>query len=99
MGEITLDPASCEEANLRVRAAVYYTREMDGLRLPWFGKVWCNPPYSAGVIDQFVGALITNLEEIDQAIFLVNNATETKWGQQLLRVSSAACFLSGRVRY
>jgi len=24
----------------------YYTREDDGLASPWYGRVWCNPPYS-----------------------------------------------------
>lgn len=23
----------------------YYTREQDGLKQPWPGTVWCNPPY------------------------------------------------------
>lgn len=29
--------AKCEE---------YYTKEQDGLKCLWYGKVWCNPPYS-----------------------------------------------------
>ena len=45
MDDIDLDPASCEEANRFVRAPVYYTKEQNGLLLPWSGKIWLNPPY------------------------------------------------------
>lgn len=38
-----LDVAACEESHL---AATWYSREQNGLELPWFGSVWCNPPYS-----------------------------------------------------
>lgn len=44
LGEIDLDPASCAEANERVKAAKYYTEAENGLTLPWYGKIFCNPP-------------------------------------------------------
>ena len=27
------------------KCRLYYTRNQDGLRMPWSGTVWCNPPY------------------------------------------------------
>lgn len=27
------------------KCATYYTPEQDGLKQPWTGTVWCNPPY------------------------------------------------------
>ena len=28
---------------------VYYNKEQDGLKQPWYGNVWCNPPYGRHV--------------------------------------------------
>jgi ParB family chromosome partitioning protein len=44
LGSIDLDPASCDWANGRVRAAKYYTEYDNGLEQPWFGRVFLNPP-------------------------------------------------------
>jgi len=35
--------AACAEASCALR---YYDKTQNGLTLPWFGRVWCNPPYS-----------------------------------------------------
>lgn len=47
VGEIDLDPASCEAANARtVVARSYYSLATPGggLAQRWEGRVWCNPP-------------------------------------------------------
>ena len=31
---------------------------MDGLQLPWHGRVWMNPPYSKDLLAPFVDKLI-----------------------------------------
>lgn len=45
LGSIDLDPASCLTAQNIVQASSYFDIEQDGLRRPWHGKVWLNPPY------------------------------------------------------
>jgi ParB family chromosome partitioning protein len=45
MGGIDLDPASCALANGQlVKALQYYDERTNGFMIPWFGKVFLNPP-------------------------------------------------------
>ncbi len=44
MGSIDLDPASCEQANRNIKAGRIFTEQDDGLRHPWEGKIFLNPP-------------------------------------------------------
>lgn len=97
MGGIDLDPASSHVANKAVRAKVYFTAEENGLEHRWLGRVWMNPPYAQPLISQFCEKLLH--EAPKQAIVLVNNGTETKWGQGLLERCDAVCFPSGRIRF
>ena len=101
LGEIDLDPASCEHANKTVKASKYYSREDDGLTKPWNGKVWMNPPYSADLITKFAQKLVDefNCGNMQEAIVLVNNATETTWFSKMSSVASAIAFPRGRIRY
>lgn len=97
MGHIDLDPASSVIANERVQAGRIFTAEEDGLKQDWFGNIWMNPPYAQPLIEQFCNKLVS--EKINQAIVLVNNATETKWGNTLLKNCSAVCFTKGRIKF
>lgn len=99
MGNIDLDPASSDIANKTVGASEYYTIETDGLKQNWFGNVWLNPPYSTDKIGAFVNKLIEELPNIDSAVLLVNNATETIWFSRIVEVASAVCFPKGRVKF
>lgn len=57
MGGIDLDP--CADPGRRVPAAAHYTAEVDGLRRPWSGRVFMNPPYGRNIgawVDRLVEA-------------------------------------------
>lgn len=97
MGTIDLDPASNEYANETVRASTYYTEETNGLEKEWFGNIWLNPPYSTALIKEFSDKVATS--SFDQAIILVNNATDTSWFKTLVSKASAIVFTSGRIRF
>jgi len=101
LGEIDLDPASSEAANVVVKAKRIYTQEDSGLLHPWTGRVWLNPPYSAGLVREFVGKLGREYDSgnVRAAIVLVNNATETQWFRMLVEIASAICFPTGRIKY
>lgn len=100
MGRIDLDPASCEEANQVVRAKKYYTQEEDGLNQDWNGKVWLNPPYNMPDVQIFTSTAssLYQSREVDEAIILVNNATDAGWFHDLLE-KYPVCFTRGRVKY
>ena len=99
LGTITLDPASSEIANKTVKARRYFTKDNDGLSKKWSGRIWMNPPYEGKVIIQFIAKLVKSLPDIEQAIVLVNNATETKWFQSMATEADAVCFPAGRIRF
>jgi hypothetical protein len=101
LGVIDLDPASSQIAQETVQATTYYTVEINGLVKEWRGRVWMNPPYSAGVVDKFASKLCQHYmkHHVPEAIVLVNNSTDTEWFQNLTRHAAALCFPAGRVKF
>lgn len=99
MGGIDLDPASCLEANRVIKAKRFYTREDDGLTKKWSGRIWLNPPYNMPWIERFVNRIVDEYEEgnIDSAIVLTNNSTDTGWFHRLFVYP--VCFTSGRIQF
>ena len=101
MGRIDTDPASSTMAQGTVEAETYYTKEDDGLDKQWAGNVWMNPPYEQPLVKNFCDKFIEKYEshEISQGCVLVNNATETAFGQKMLSSCNAVCFPSGRIKF
>ena len=97
-GQIDLDPASTDQANKTVRAARFFTREQDGLSMPWSGRVWLNPPFSVGVIGKFVSKLVAE-PDVSAWCALLNNITETVAGQLFLSSAHVVCFPASRLRF
>lgn len=101
MGSIDLDPASNEMANAVVKADKYYTAETDGLEQRWLGNIWLNPPYAQPHIANFVSKLVREYEcrNVEQAILLTHNNTDTKWFLEASEHCDAVCFTTGRVKF
>lgn len=105
MGAIDLDPASCAKANEFVQAGHYYTREQNGLALPWFGRVFLNPPFGRTVtgrgsnLKHFCNKLESEYlaGHVEQAVLLVPANTATSWFVPLW--NRPICFPFKRIRF
>jgi hypothetical protein len=105
LGGIDLDPASATKPQEWIKAGTYYTALEDGMEQPWFGRVWCNPPYGK---EQPKGRKAPNwLEkalscyensEIEAAILLLNR-TGAVWYKQQLRRVTAICEVHRRIPF
>lgn len=65
-----------------VPADKYYTKQDDGLKQPWSGRVWLNPPYS--LTTPWVHKFIENGHGIALLV-----ASRSKWFQTLWDLSDA----------
>lgn len=104
MGEIDLDPASCDEAQQTVGAGTYYTKDTDGLSQPWHGRVWLNPPYSKTgarsnqeiwsrrLADEYKAGSVT------EAVLLVKAALGYNWFEELW-YDWPVCFVKTRLSF
>jgi phage N-6-adenine-methyltransferase len=101
LGDIDLDPASCEIAQRTVKARKYYSKEDDGLKKPWHGRVWLNPPYSNPDMGRFVDKLLAerNAKRVKAAILLSHNFSDTGWFQKAAMICQAICFTRGRIGF
>jgi hypothetical protein len=98
LGEISLDPASCDEAQRVVNAICHLTQKQDGLNGNWSGKVFLNPPYGKE-IGKWIEKLVAEYEAkaISEAIALVPARTDTEWFQKLSPYT--LCLVKGRLKF
>jgi phage N-6-adenine-methyltransferase len=96
LGEINLDP--CADDGRHIRAAKHYTFDDDGLKQPWCGKVYMNPPYSHPGVWMKKLQLEFETGNVDEAIALVPAATDTNWLSPVLK-TQPVCFWKGRIKF
>ncbi len=99
LGGIDLDPASCDFAQKVVKAKRYYTEKENGLNKSWKGRVFLNPPYGMPQIRDFTNKLIDELSNIEAAILLTNDQTDTKWWHKCALKAALICMPMGRVHF
>jgi hypothetical protein len=94
LGEFDLDPCASLDRPWDT-AKYHYTVEDDGLIQPWFGRVWCNPPYGPKMTP-----FLQRMAEHQNGIVLIFARTETKaffdfvWDR-----ADALLFLKGRLKF
>lgn len=99
--EIDIDPFSCFEANLRVKAKQIFTKENTGFYKNWNGRIFSNPPYGRGFLDNFEAYARQEWENghITEAIFLLPNRTDMKWFHRLLAYDLPVCLVDHRISF
>lgn len=94
LGPFDLDPCAVPEPRPWPTAARHYTKEDDGLKLPWSGYVWCNPPYRQA--KDFMRLLAAH----HNGVALVFARTDTHWFHRyIFEAADAVLFLEGRLSF
>lgn len=94
LGDFDLDPCACPRPRPWDTAETCWTREDMPLNRPWWGRVWCNPPFGPR---ELTFAFMRRMAEHNHGTALLFARTETKlffetvWGR-----ASALLFLKGR---
>lgn len=74
LGPFDLDPCAADPRPWDC-ANFNYTEAWDGLRQPWFGMVWLNPPFDRYI----VGAWLSRLADHGNGIALLHARLEADW--------------------
>lgn len=92
--EFDVDPASPHDMDSCVPARTKFTVFDDGLKQPWHGRVWLNPPYGRST-PYWMSRFIAHAN----GIALVFSRTDALWCQEALRTADACLFVSGRIEF
>ena len=93
----TLDVCAIPE---NAKCQKFYTPEQDGLKMPWNGTVWCNPPYGRQV-GQWVRRALFAAVAGNTVVMLLPARTDTAWFHDYIykRNGVEIRFLRGRLRF
>jgi hypothetical protein len=95
LGTFDLDPCAAPEPRPWDTANVHYVKEQDGLTLPWFGRVFMNPPYGGPNV---TGPWLRKMAAHNCGIALTFARTETALFHECVwQAASAVFFLRGRL--
>lgn len=97
LGPFDLDPCAAPEPRPWPTAGVHYTwPQHDGLAMPWWGRVWLNPPYSA----KEIGKWLLRMRDHGRGTALIFARTETEaFRDGVWRAADALLFLEGRIHF
>ena len=81
-----------------MRAARFYSPKQDGLKQPWRGRVWLNPPYGSH-IGGWIDRLLAEYERgaVSEAVALLPARVDTRWFARLDHYPQ--CHIRGRLRF
>lgn len=98
LGEFDLDPCAADPRPWDT-AKVHYTEQHNGLIMPWFGRVWLNPPYGRG-IGKWLERMADHAEADGTGIALIFARTDTKaWQQHVFPHAHGILWIGGRITF
>ena len=83
------------------KCETFYTREQDGLRQPWVGNVWCNPPYGRTIGSWVQKASEENAKNNNLIVMLLPARTDTRWFHTYIykQPNVETRFVRGRLKF
>jgi hypothetical protein len=99
-GKIGLDPCGHRHSLVKARRQYLLSKGEDGLKLPWYGKVFVNPPF-----DDVASWLKKASEECvyprprKHVVFLMPARTDTKSWHAYANTANAICLWKGRMKF
>lgn len=95
LGIFDLDPCS-NKKTLCHAALNWYTKEDDGLKQEWFGRVWLNPPYGRDMFKTW----LKKMAEHGNGIALIPSRTGTAgFHNQVFNRGHSVFFFEGRISF
>jgi phage N-6-adenine-methyltransferase len=96
-GEFRFTLDACASA-ANAKCARFYSRTDNGLAQPWYGRVWCNPPYG-----RQIGAWVAKARQASEAgatvVMLIPARTDTAyWHDHAMRAAEIR-FICGRLNF
>ena len=92
--QFDLDPCAPAGGLPWITARQFYSLPQDGLKLPWQGKIWCNPPYGAET-----KKWLKRMNEHRNGIALVFARPDTDWFHAYAAKADAILFIKGRIKF
>lgn len=80
------------------KCAAYYTKEIDGLKQPWYGVCWCNPPYGR-TIGEWVKKAVESANNGAIVVMLLPARTDTRWFHDYIYNKYEVRFIKGRLKF
>ena len=100
MFNFELDP--CAANGEIAKCPLFYTPEDDGLKLPWRGRVFLNPPYGRNRVKKWVAKAASELviENAELVVALLPASVGTHWfNDYVMPYATQIFFVRGRVAF
>lgn len=91
-----LDPCSTHK---NAKCIKHYTKQENGLILPWYGAVFMNPPYGRVIKNWVAKAYIESQSNAITVVCLLPARTDTRWFHEYIYRKFEIRFLKGRLKF